>query len=293
MHDEPALPSTCPNCGTTLPIDPNPRFCPACGQETRLHPPSFGEFVHEFVGHYVALEGALWRTLGALLFQPGRLTREYLDGRRRRYVPPLRLYLSASFLFFLVVKLLGLGGGVNLALQIDPPLEARPAIAVNAGEARELQDWIARCTVPGGCGWLEAHAAQGAQRLSGPEGARTVSQRMAGAAPYAMFLMLPAFAGLMHLAWRRSGLPYGAHFVFALHQHAFWFLMLLAIAAMPDGAGDWALLLMFAHAVVSMHGVYRASWPATIARALAVSLAYGLMLSAGSVVLAVAAVLMA
>ena len=56
-----------------------------------------GEFLHEFVGHYVALEGTLWRTLGLLLRHPGRLTREYLDGRRRRYVLPLRLYLTASF----------------------------------------------------------------------------------------------------------------------------------------------------------------------------------------------------
>jgi hypothetical protein len=46
---------TCGNCGPPAPL----RFCGACGQETALHPPTLGEFLHEFVGHYVALEGAL------------------------------------------------------------------------------------------------------------------------------------------------------------------------------------------------------------------------------------------
>ena len=45
----------CRNCGTEAPLS----FCAACGQETALHPPTLGEFVHEFVGHYIALEGAL------------------------------------------------------------------------------------------------------------------------------------------------------------------------------------------------------------------------------------------
>jgi hypothetical protein len=95
---------SCRNCGAMPPEDAH--FCPVCGQETAVHPPTFGEFVHEFIGHYVAFEGALWRTLGLLLFRPGRLTREYLEGRRRKYVFPLRLYLTISFIFFIVAKVL-------------------------------------------------------------------------------------------------------------------------------------------------------------------------------------------
>ena len=90
----------CRNCGNQAPL----KFCPECGQETTLHPPTLGEFLHEFVGHYVALEGALWRTLRLLVTRPGRLTREYLDGRRRKYVLPLRLYLSCSFLLHLLAR---------------------------------------------------------------------------------------------------------------------------------------------------------------------------------------------
>ncbi|MEG2964661.1 MAG: DUF3667 domain-containing protein, partial [Janthinobacterium sp.] len=92
--------STCHNCNTAAPGN----FCSACGQSTVLHVPSAREFLHEFVAHYVALEGKLWRTLALLLFRPGALTNEYITGRRVRYVEPLRVYLTFSILFFAILK---------------------------------------------------------------------------------------------------------------------------------------------------------------------------------------------
>ncbi|PZP36755.1 MAG: hypothetical protein DI603_02005 [Roseateles depolymerans] len=95
----------CLNCHYTLPRA-RPRYCGHCGQETDLHPPSVREMLTEYVGHYVAFDGPLWRTLWALVMLPGHLTLAYFHGRRRRYVLPLRVYLSASFLFFVGSHLL-------------------------------------------------------------------------------------------------------------------------------------------------------------------------------------------
>jgi hypothetical protein len=47
--------------------------------------PNCGSVVLEFIGHYVALEGKLWKSLLLLLFRPGQLTLEYINGRRVRY----------------------------------------------------------------------------------------------------------------------------------------------------------------------------------------------------------------
>lgn len=70
-----------------------------------MHVPSAWEFVHEFIAHYVALEGKLWKSLGYLIFKPGFLTRAYIEGKRARYLEPLRLYLTFSILFFAILKL--------------------------------------------------------------------------------------------------------------------------------------------------------------------------------------------
>ncbi len=95
--------SHCRNCGAAA----TGNYCPACGQETVLHVPSAREFLHEFIGHYVALEGKLWGTIGLLLFRPGSLTAEYIAGRRVRHIQPLRLYLTLSVLFFALIKYSG------------------------------------------------------------------------------------------------------------------------------------------------------------------------------------------
>jgi len=59
----------CPKCEQAVPQTAH--FCPHCGQESRLRPPKVMEFLQEFAGNYLAVEGALWRTLKLLLLQPG------------------------------------------------------------------------------------------------------------------------------------------------------------------------------------------------------------------------------
>ena len=70
-----------------------------------------------------ALDGRLWRSLPMLLFRPGRMTRNYLDGKRARYVPPFRMFLMASVIFFLTLFTLGEQMGWYSALKIDGLVE--------------------------------------------------------------------------------------------------------------------------------------------------------------------------
>ncbi|HTD05990.1 DUF3667 domain-containing protein [Undibacterium sp.] len=107
----------CANCGHPAPEN----FCPACGQKTHIETPSLFEFVHEYLHHYVALEGTLTRTLWMLLSRPGRLTTEYVAGRRQRYIKPLQLYLTISFLFFVLLGLFGSAINISGAGNGAPP----------------------------------------------------------------------------------------------------------------------------------------------------------------------------
>ena len=113
----------CRNCDVVF-GEPRPTYCPSCGQETAAHPPTVWEFGHEFITHYIALEGKLWNTLGLLFFRPGALTQRYLIGQKRRYVNPLRLYLTASILFFIVVKLFGADLLMNAQFNEEARLQA-------------------------------------------------------------------------------------------------------------------------------------------------------------------------
>jgi hypothetical protein len=128
-------PDHCANCEKPL----NGHYCSHCGQEAVLHAASVREFLHEFIGHYVALEGKLWGSLKRLIFQPGELTNEYIRGRRVRYVQPLRMYLTFSVLFFALLKLTGSGD-----LELDTKIDGHTTAAKVVAPARVLADTVAK-----------------------------------------------------------------------------------------------------------------------------------------------------
>ena len=94
--DEPA--SRCLNCGAAL----RGQYCGNCGQRARGRLISLWELIRDAFGDLFELDSRLWQTLTPLLIRPGRLTHDYLAGRRARYMPPFRMYLVLSLVFFLV-----------------------------------------------------------------------------------------------------------------------------------------------------------------------------------------------
>ncbi len=88
----------CANCQAPL----SGEYCNACGQRHEPHVHTIGHFAGEAFESISHADSRLWRTLAYLLGKPGHLTREFFDGRRARYLPPFRLYLVISVLFFLV-----------------------------------------------------------------------------------------------------------------------------------------------------------------------------------------------
>ena len=87
----------CKNCGAAL----TGAYCHQCGQRADEPRRVVIGLVQDFLVDTLAIDGKLARSLGLLLWRPGRLARRYLDGRRVYYSPPFRLYLFASVFFFL------------------------------------------------------------------------------------------------------------------------------------------------------------------------------------------------
>ncbi len=89
----------CMNCGTPLAGS----HCHVCGQRHDPHLHSLWHFLREATENLTHADSRLWRTLWALVAKPGLLTREFIDGRRARYLPPFRLYLVISVAFFIAL----------------------------------------------------------------------------------------------------------------------------------------------------------------------------------------------
>lgn len=88
----------CLNCGAHL----RGQYCGQCGQRGSSRLISLWELVRDAFGDLFELDSRVWQTLVPLMVRPGLLTHDYLQGRRARYMPPFRMYLVLSLLFFLV-----------------------------------------------------------------------------------------------------------------------------------------------------------------------------------------------
>ena len=120
-HAGEAHPGTCSDCGE--PVTAN--FCANCGQPTHVHRTlvHLGEELLHGVLHF---DARVWRTLPLLLLNPGRLTREWIHGKRTRYVSPLAIFLFTVFLMFFALSF----GGAPVVQ--EEPLDVRIAAARTA-----------------------------------------------------------------------------------------------------------------------------------------------------------------
>jgi len=83
---------TCPSCGATGAGS----YCDRCGEKRRNnHDFSIRHFLSEAVETFTHFDSKILRTAWRLVAHPGALSADYLDGRRIRYVNPLRLFLLA------------------------------------------------------------------------------------------------------------------------------------------------------------------------------------------------------
>ncbi len=93
-------PRPCPNCGAPR----KDRFCAKCGQNDRDYMRGFWLVAWEFVKETAELDSKVFRSLASLFFKPGSLSKEFTQNRRASFTSPVRLYLAASLVFFLVLS---------------------------------------------------------------------------------------------------------------------------------------------------------------------------------------------
>lgn len=247
----------CRNCRLPLGVTPG-AYCPNCGQATAEPPSTAAGFFRKLIADFVSPDSRPVRTLGLLLFQPGELTRRYLAGQKTSYVQPVRLYFTASIVFFLVVKVFSAGNPlfddkgkdfvVFSAKPEQPAGSPRMAPSVTIGRpppptVKSIDESTARkpfvshieCELATDlCSRLKSYLAAKYHDQTIAEVGRQVRDRMVSLAPYAMFVLLPVFALITRVLYLNRRLTYGSHLVYALHVNAFAFLLLLVIALVNE-----------------------------------------------------------
>jgi Protein of unknown function (DUF3667) len=261
-------PARCKNCDAVL----LGRFCVNCSQAANVHVPTTMELVHELLEGITHSDSRLWRTLTTLWFKPGKLTAEFVAGRRVAYLPPFRLYLILSIVFFLLTSF------VRVDLQVvsfDEALKpAHPAAGTSAPAAKSITS-CADAVFPLHPAW-NPRIRRTCEALQGDKSGNWVHLVIA-TLPKAMFIFLPLIAFLNMLMYWRPRYRYAEQLLFFVHLHAFYFSVAILLLLINEGADSWPKFAGVAgflstilgwtlpvYSLLALRRVFPRSWPGTL-----------------------------
>jgi len=156
----------CANCGAPL----QGHYCSQCGQPAHIHR-SLLHMIEEIFHGVMHFDARAWRTVPRLVFQPGKLTYEYIHGRRATYISPLAMFLFVVFVMFFVFSL---SGGSQVGVGSDAAQMSK-----TMGELTEAQTALADARA--GMEKLEAELATAKENGSGPEELAEIEERLSSA----------------------------------------------------------------------------------------------------------------
>jgi Protein of unknown function (DUF3667) len=220
----------CHNCGAAL----GGPYCAQCGQHAHESARTFAALFHDAWHVTTHLDGRLWQTLYFLLLRPGRLTVEYFEEHRARYLPPVRVYLVLSVLFFAFGTFSSHHEVFVVHEPANPvtPAPAKPVAADDddAGSGNDVlgfhydYDDCASARAP--VRWLDGLLRDACLRNKETRGEQ-IKATLLGNVPKMMFVFVPLIALPMLLLYWRPRRLYVEHVVFFLHTHAAMFMILL------------------------------------------------------------------
>jgi len=227
----------CRNCGARL----LGQYCGNCGQRSRGRLISLWELISDAFGDLLEIDSRLWQTLIQLMLRPGQLTHDYLQGRRARYMPPFRMYLVMSLLFFVVAFF---DPREELGIFFEPVAELEAAIEENAAsrgpvisfedddedddddedcdiepsDVEELPELLKRR-------FTVERLTRVCEAVTADDG-RALANKVLDKIPAALVILLPFMALVLKALYPLSRRYYVEHLLFFVHFHAFFFLML-------------------------------------------------------------------
>ena len=271
MHDE----KICEDCGMIL----QGTYCHNCGQKD-IEILSLKVVLADLFSSLFSIDSKLFITIKYLLFKPGFLTKEYWDGKRSRYISPIRIYIVLSFIIFAVLpfslSFLSHGNGFLFeASENDQLPDGYEGIGI----------FVPLIKVYEGSGVLGIASLLRDGIKETQKRKITGEQIFFSAIPTSMFVLMPVFAVILYLIlFRNKKLTYVHHMITVLHLHSTSFIIILMFLLFEYfGLNDiynnvllyyfWPILT-FTFLSYFLKNIYNNSWILTVIKSVILSSIY-------------------
>lgn len=301
-------PTHCPNCNR--PLAAKDHYCRNCGQSTRDLKVPFKHLILEAIEGIFHVDNNIFRTIGALLFKPGLLTREFIAGRRKKYVPPVRLYIFISFVFFLILTLNPGHTEISETEQVTPEpaqnffdSEAynKSVVSLNGLETEELKGLndaqIDSVMAAKGIerSWFNKYLARRLARIgkSNPDEFRHQTHK---GISYMMFFLMPVFGWLIYLFYHKQTYYYLDCLIFSVHFHCFIFVLIL-LYKICEWLGFYSELFIAVYALIILYlllasvKTFGQSWIRTLLKTLGIVIIYSFLTTVSLIIMIIMSVM--
>lgn len=243
----------CLNCGAEI---SGSNYCPECGQKNTDKKLTTYQFIKDFLSEYFTFDSKFFRSVKPLMLQPGHLSKEYVNGRRERYILPLRLYIFITFIFFFIFalntkfdkKISNEIESKTKAEQIDSlknvlegetdlSSEQKHKIITLFDSGFVFKNTLKEDTasndstnfVGNSDNFILNYLKDKEKYLSslGKEAIPLLKKEAVNQIPKVLFLFLPFFALMLKLLYIRNHVLYIEHLIFSIHIHTFLFFLLI------------------------------------------------------------------
>lgn len=272
------LQNTCKNCSTTF----SGKFCPQCGQSIKEFERPLRLLLIDFAGNLIAFDTRLWRSLSHVLLRPGKMESEYLLGRRIRYMPPFRLYIFMSFVFFLLLTT-----ATNISIRKNNG-QNKADLSLQTGRiffgsevpadhpAKQFHDSIVRQVK------APAPVISSEKKKTNTFNIKTAEiiqnpqyflGRFFKYFSWALFILMPIYGFLLWMMFGKARKYFLSHFLLSVNQHVVLFTLLILLLSisliLPQKTASpesWLMLLFPVYVVAGARRVYSLPWIQLILR---------------------------
>ncbi|MBS2212969.1 DUF3667 domain-containing protein [Carboxylicivirga mesophila] len=308
----------CKNCDNQF----SGKYCSNCGQSVKELERPIRFMIADFMGTIITFDTRLVKTLVTILFKPGRLTLDYIAGKRARYMPPFRFYLFISFVMFLLMSIVTNNsihdnydntknkvetGKAEISAMVDSVKHSNDSIYVAAREAikAELDSAQIDSIKMDKMDSFIADIEDAVEDVDDSDSKYAKTARMIKDYPelyinklyqftsWSLFLFMPIFAFFLWISFFRTRRLYIGHLIFALNIHSFIFTITAIVIAVniifKNYSVGWIGYLYFLvplYQIIGAKQLYHRKWINTFFKMTLVWMMYSFVWLIGLILLA-------
>ena len=234
----------CKNCNSEL----VGLYCSECGQKNSQLL-SIKETLKEFTDNVFSFDTRFFITLKYLITKPGLLTTEYWLGRRTKYLPPLRLYLVMSLMYFFISSIINPGTDISL---YKSDFQEKP-FQFELDKSSPKYDPSPEIVAPF-VDFLKENFNKGVRVAEKKE--LTEQDLIWSSMPTAMFILMPFMAFCVYLLNKKKKQLYSYHLITVLHFHSFIFFIFTLEDIVPNFNPAFFLYLPLIDIFIKLYSLY-------------------------------------